>query len=143
MINVGLVINLYFVCIFVMGVVNVIFNLFFDGGMWVDFEVVICYVCDFVVEGVDIIDVGGELICLGIECIFEYEELCCVLFVVKVLVVDGVVVFVDIMCVLVVKVVVEVGVIIVNDVFGGKVELEIFDVVVDVGVDYVFMYWCG
>jgi hypothetical protein len=60
MINVGSATNSHPARTLVMGVVNVTPNSFSDGGMWADPEVAIRHARDLVVEGADIIDVGGE-----------------------------------------------------------------------------------
>ncbi|GAE77798.1 dihydropteroate synthase [Cutibacterium acnes JCM 18918] len=108
-----------------------------------DPEVAIRHARDLVVEGADIIDVGGESTRPGTERTPEHEELRRVLPVVKALVADGVAVSVDTMRASVAKAVVEAGATIVNDVSGGKAEPEILDVVADAGVDYVLMHWRG
>lgn len=127
----------------VMGVINVTPNSFSDGGMWADPEVAIRHARDLVVEGADIIDVGGESTRPGTERTPEDEELRRVLPVVKALVADGVTVSVDTMRASVAKAVVEAGASIINDVSGGKAEPEILDVAADAGVDYVLMHWRG
>jgi len=126
-----------------MGVINVTPNSFSDGGMWADPEVAIRHARDLVVEGADIIDVGGESTRPGTERTPEDEELRRVLPVVKALVADGVTVSVDTMRASVAKAVVEAGASIINDVSGGKAEPEILDVAADAGVDYVLMHWRG
>ena len=143
MINVGSATNSHPARTLVMGVVNVTPNSFSDGGMWADPEVAIRHARDLVVEGADIIDVGGESTRPGTERTPEHEELRRVLPVVKALVADGVAVSVDTMRASVAKAVVEAGATIVNDVSGGKAEPEILDVVADAGVDYVLMHWRG
>lgn len=54
-------------CLLVMGIFNVMFDLFFDGGQYVMCDVVLCYVEKLIVEGVDMIDIGGELSWFGVE----------------------------------------------------------------------------
>ena len=127
----------------VMGVVNVTPNSFSDGGMWADPEAAIRHARDLVIDGADIIDVGGESTRPGAKRTPEDEELRRVLPVVNALVADGVTVSVDTMRVSVAKAVIEAGVTIVNDVSGGKAEPAILDVVADAGVDYVLMHWRG
>lgn len=68
--------------------------------------------------GVDIIDVGGESICFGVDEVLVDEEICCVVFVIEVIVDFDVFVFVDICKVVVGVVVFDVGVDIFNDVIG-------------------------
>ncbi|MSS44960.1 dihydropteroate synthase [Cutibacterium sp. WCA-380-WT-3A] len=127
----------------VMGVVNVTPNSFSDGGMWADPEVAIRHARDLVVDGADIIDVGGESTRPGTERTPEDEELRRVLPVVKALVADGVTVSVDTMRVSVAKAVIEAGASIINDVSGGKAEPDILNVVAEADVDYVLMHWRG
>lgn len=109
MINVGSATNSHPARTLVMGVVNVTPNSFSDGGMWADPEVAIRHARDLVVEGADIIDVGGESTRPGTERTPEHEELRRVLPVVKALVADGVAVSVDTMRASVAKAVVEAG----------------------------------
>ena len=90
----------------VMGVVNVTPNSFSDGGMWADPEAAIRHARDLVIDGADIIDVGGESTRPGAKRTPEDEELRRVLPVVNALVADGVTVSVDTMRVSVAKAVI-------------------------------------
>lgn len=49
-----------FVFMQIMGILNVMFDLFSDGGRFVDVDVVVVYVESMVEQGVSIVDVGGE-----------------------------------------------------------------------------------
>lgn len=68
-----------------MGVFNVMFDSFFDGGDFVDQVVVVECGLEMLCNGVDVIDVGGELMWLGVDLVLFEEEMCCVIFVIKVL----------------------------------------------------------
>lgn len=48
-----------------------IFDFFLDGGLFNFRDFVIVYVVKMVVEGVFIIDVGGEFMCLGVVLVLE------------------------------------------------------------------------
>ena len=143
MINVGSATNSHPARTLVMGVVNVTPNSFSDGGMWADPEVAIRHARDLVVEGADIIDVGGESPRPGAARTPAHEEVRRVGPGGRAWGADGVAVSVDTMRASVAKAVVEAGATIVNDVSGGKAEPEILDVVADAGVDYVLMHWRG
>lgn len=125
------------------GIVNVMFDLFSDGGWYFDVDVVVVYGFWLCVDGVVVFDVGGELIRFGVECVGIDVEQQCVILVIEQFVVVGVFVSIDMLSVEIVVVVVCVGVCIVNDVLGGLVDLDMWVVVVEFGVDFVIGYWCG
>lgn len=130
--------------LWLMGILNVIFDSFFDGGEYVLFEVVVDWVRVMVDLGVVMIDIGGELIWLGAEFVEMVEELWWVILVIEVVVVEvQVLVSIDMMKVDVVRVVVEVGVFVVNDVLGLEVDPEMVMMCVELDVVIVCMYMWG
>lgn len=134
---------LCFDCVWVMGIVNVILDLFFDGGVYDIIEVVVVYGLKLVEEGVDFFDIGGELICLGVMLVLVEEELGWVILVIEQLVVwIYVLISIDIFKLEVMCVVVVVGVGMINDIFGLCQE-GVLDVVVEIGVLVVLMYMQG
>lgn len=87
-----------------MGILNVIFDFFFDGGKYYYFDSVLCYVYDMVEKGVIFIDVGGEFICFGVVIVSESEEFDRVIFVIECLYSElDCVIFVDISKVMVMR----------------------------------------
>lgn len=99
----------------IMGILNVIFDLFLDGGKFNNVELVINRVKVMIDEGVDIIDVGGVLMRFGYEMVLLEEEMNRVLFVVEVIVGFDVKILVDIFWSEVVEVCLKLGVDMIND----------------------------
>lgn len=60
---------------YVMGIFNVMFDFFLDGGMYNLLIDVVKYVNLMINVGVMIIDVGGEFMCLGVVEVSVEEEL--------------------------------------------------------------------
>lgn len=126
-----------------MGIFNVIFDFFFDGGCYDWLDDVLWYVECMVWEGVMFIDVGGELICFGVCSVFLMEELEWVVLVVECIVCElDVVILVDIFMFVVMCEIVCFGVGLINDVCLLQCD-GVLDVVVDSGLVVCFMYMCG
>lgn len=64
------VVGLFMVVLQIMGILNVIFDSFSDGGKYIVFDVVLMQGCIMIVDGVMIIDVGGESMCFGVVFVF-------------------------------------------------------------------------
>jgi dihydropteroate synthase len=97
-----------------------------------------------VVEGADIIDVGGESTRPGAERVSETEELKRVIPVIKELVKDGAVVSVDTMRAEVAKEAIAVGATYINDVSGGRADEKMATVIAsNPKVQYIVMHWRG
>src|SRR3954470_24277697 len=79
----------------VMGVVNVTPDSFSDGGAWFDHPAAIRHGLDLVVEGADIVDVGGESTRPGAQRVSLQEELLRVIPVIEALAAEDVPVSVD------------------------------------------------
>lgn len=127
----------------VMGILNVTPDSFADGG--VNFEVshAIHRGLEMIVEGVDIIDIGGESTRPGAERVSEEEEQARVLPVVKGLAGAGVTLSIDTMRASTAKLAIEAGATIVNDVSGGAADSDMFSTVATLGCKYTLMHWRG
>jgi dihydropteroate synthase len=124
-----------------MGVVNVTPDSFSDGGRWATTDAAIAHGRDLVVDGADILDIGGESTRPGATRPLVEEELGRVVPVIRALSEDGVVVSVDTMRAEVAAEAVAAGATIVNDVSGGLADPRILDVVADSDATYVCMHW--
>ncbi|MEU7045231.1 dihydropteroate synthase [Streptomyces varsoviensis] len=127
----------------VMGVVNVTPDSFSDGGRWFDTDAAVKRGLDLVVEGADLVDVGGESTRPGATRVPEDEELRRVVPVVRGLAAEGVVVSVDTMRASVAEAAVAAGAVLVNDVSGGLADPAMVPVVATAGVPFVVMHWRG
>jgi dihydropteroate synthase len=125
----------------VMGVVNVTPDSFSDGGRWFDTDRAVAHARRLVVEGADIVDVGGESTRPGAIRPSVQEELDRVMPVVERLVVDGTLVSVDTMRAEVAATAVDAGAVLVNDVSGGRADDRMFETVAARGASYVLMHW--
>lgn len=127
----------------VMGVVNVTPDSFSDGGRWFDTTAAVKRGLDLVVEGADLVDVGGESTRPGAGRIDEEEELRRVVPVVRGLTAEGVTVSVDTMRASVAEQAVAAGAVLVNDVSGGLADPRMIPVVAAARVPFVVMHWRG
>lgn len=127
----------------VMGVVNVTPDSFSDGGRWFDTTAAIKRGLDLVVEGADLVDVGGESTRPGATRVDEDEELRRVIPVVRGLAAEGVTVSVDTMRATVAERAVAAGAALVNDVSGGLADPRMVPAVAATGVPFVVMHWRG
>ena len=125
----------------VMGVLNVTPDSFSDGGRFVDVALALDHGRALVAEGADIVDVGGESTRPGAARINPQEEIDRVLPVVEGLVADGVKVSVDTMRASVAEAAVAAGAVAVNDVSGGRADVDMLPVVARLGSAYVLMHW--
>lgn len=133
---------LLIIWVYVMGVLNVMLDFFFDGGCYSVVCYVFVYVQMMIVEGVDILDIGVESIWLGFVLVILEEEWVCFVLVLEFVVELGVFVFIDIYKVEIVCWVCVVGVVIVNDVWGLQKDFVMVDMVVGLKVLVVMMYNC-
>ncbi len=127
----------------VMGVVNVTPDSFSDGGAWFEPAAAVAHGRALVVDGADIVDVGGESTRPGAERPSVEEELRRVLPVVEALAAEGTVVSIDTMRAVVAAQSLRAGAVLVNDVSGGLADPGILTVVADAGCPYVAMHWRG
>ncbi|MCJ1678192.1 dihydropteroate synthase [Streptomyces sp. APSN-46.1] len=127
----------------VMGVVNVTPDSFSDGGRWFDTTAAVKRGLDLVVQGADLVDVGGESTRPGAPRVDEEEELRRVVPVVRGLASEGVVVSVDTMRASVAARAVAAGAALVNDVSGGLADPGMIPAVAAAEVPFVVMHWRG
>jgi dihydropteroate synthase len=126
-----------------MGVVNVTPDSFSDGGQWFEPSAAIEHGRELMVQGADILDVGGESTRPGAERPSVAEELRRVLPVVSALADQGALVSVDTMRAEVAGQALAAGAGIVNDVSGGMADPEMAGVVAAAGVPFIAMHWRG
>ncbi|MFD3806221.1 dihydropteroate synthase [Streptomyces sp. NPDC058611] len=127
----------------VMGVVNVTPDSFSDGGRWFDTTAAVKRGLDLVVQGADLVDVGGESTRPGAPRVDEEEELRRVVPVVRGLASEGVAVSVDTMRASVAARAVAAGAVLVNDVSGGLADPGMIGAVAAAEVPFVVMHWRG
>ncbi|WP_411076393.1 dihydropteroate synthase [Streptomyces sp. cmx-4-7] len=127
----------------VMGVVNVTPDSFSDGGRWFDTTAAVKHGLHLVVEGADLVDVGGESTRPGATRVDEEEELRRVVPVVRGLAAEGVTVSVDTMRATVAARAVDAGAVLVNDVSGGLADPAMVPAVAAAEVPFVVMHWRG
>ncbi|MFF3326583.1 dihydropteroate synthase [Streptomyces sp. NPDC002889] len=127
----------------VMGVVNVTPDSFSDGGHWFDTTAAVKRGLDLVVQGADLIDVGGESTRPGATRVDEDEELRRVVPVVRGLASEGVTVSVDTMRAGVAEQAVAAGAVLVNDVSGGLADPRMVPTVAALDTPFVVMHWRG
>jgi dihydropteroate synthase len=125
----------------VMGVVNVTPDSFSDGGRWLDPQLAVKHARQLVVDGADLVDVGGESTRPGAVRPTQQEEMDRVLPVISALASEGVLVSVDTMRSAVAEEAVRAGAVLVNDVSGGLADPDMFSVVARTGTAYVLMHW--
>ncbi len=126
-----------------MGVVNVTPDSFSDGGRWATPDTAIAHGRDLLVDGADILDIGGESTRPGATRPLVEEELGRVIPVIRELAAEGATVSVDTMRSEVAELALASGATIVNDVSGGLADPRILDVTAAAGATYVCMHWRG
>ena len=124
-----------------MGVVNVTPDSFSDGGRWATPAAAIAHGRELLLDGADILDVGGESTRPGATRPLVSDELARVVPVIAALAGDGATVSVDTMRSEVALAAVEAGARIVNDVSGGLADPRMHEVVAASGAAYVAMHW--
>lgn len=125
----------------VMGVVNVTPDSFSDAGRYATTETAVAHGQRLLVDGADILDVGGESTRPGATRPLVEEELGRVIPVITALAEAGATVSVDTMRHQVAEAALAAGARIVNDVSGGLADPEILRVVAGSDATYVAMHW--
>ncbi len=125
----------------VMGVLNVTPDSFSDGGRYLDPALAVKHGRQLVVDGADLVDVGGESTRPGAVRPSVQEELDRVVPVVSALAADGVPVSVDTMRAAVATASVQAGAVLVNDVSGGLADEAMLPAVAALRAAYVLMHW--
>lgn len=126
-----------------MGVLNVTPDSFSDGGLWLEPDAAIAHGLEFVEQGADLVDVGGESTRPGAVRVDPEEERRRVVPVIRELASRGVMVSVDTLNASTARAAVEAGAAIINDVSGGLADAGMPDAVLDTGAQYVVMHWRG
>jgi dihydropteroate synthase len=128
-----------------MGVLNVTPDSFSDGGHYLDPWLAVKHGRQLVLDGADLVDVGGESTRPGAVRPSVAEELDRVVPVVAALADEGVLVSVDTMRAVVAEEAVRAGAVLVNDVSGGRADEEMLSTVARLGATrgttYVLMHW--
>ena len=127
----------------VMGVVNVTPDSFSDGGAFADADSAIKHGRALLAAGADVLDVGGESTRPGAERVSADEEWRRVGPVVSGLVAAGARVSIDTMRAVTAERALAAGAVMVNDVSGGRADIDLPRLVADAAVPYVVMHWRG
>lgn len=127
----------------VMGVINVTPDSFSDGGLFLDSKVAIAHAEQMLLDGADIIDVGGESTRPGSQRISAQEEIDRVLPVVSELAKTDAILSIDTMRAEVVVAAMSVGAHMINDVSGGKADPEMLNCVAKLSAPFILMHWRG
>ncbi|MCD6407910.1 dihydropteroate synthase [bacterium] len=129
---------------FIMGILNVTPDSFYDGGRYFNFDKAIERAKEMEKEGADIIDVGGESSRPGSEPVSEEEEIRRVVPVIKTLVDElNIPVSCDTYKSKVAEKAIESGAKIINDISAFRFDEKLFDVVKNSGCGYVLMHMKG
>ena len=133
-----------------MGVLNVTPDSFSDGGRWADPEAAVARARELIVQGADIIDIGGESTRPGAQRVDVDTEISRVLPVVRALLADGTdgsagsaIVSVDTIHAATAEAAIDAGAHIINDVSGGLADLAMHALIARTGVVYVCQHWRG
>ncbi len=127
----------------VMGIINITTDSFSDGGEFASTERAIAHGHELLIQGADLIDIGGESTRPGAHRVSAADERTRVVPVIRELSRSGAMISVDTMRADVARAAVEAGARIVNDVSGGLSDPAMLPTVAELGVGYVAMHWRG
>ena len=127
----------------VMGIINVTTDSFSDGGRHLDIDSALRKVHSMILDGADIIDVGGESTRPGAERVSEQTERARVIPLLREMVDLGAVVSVDTMRANIAEEAITAGASIINDVSGGLADPVMGEVIAAARVPFVAMHWRG
>lgn len=127
----------------IFGILNVTPDSFSDGGKFFTLDKAMAQAKQLIIDGADVIDVGGESTRPGAERITSEEELSRVIPIVRKLTEQKIVVSIDTMRSEVAKAAVAAGAKYVNDVSGGKADQNMFTTVSQLNAKYILMHWRG
>ena len=127
----------------VMGVINVTPDSFSDGGLFLDSKVAIEHAKQMLLDGADIIDIGGESTRPGSQRISAQEEIDRVLPVILEMAKTDAILSIDTMRAEVAKVAMSAGAHMINDVSGGKADPEMLGYVAELTAPFILMHWRG
>lgn len=125
----------------VMGVLNITPDSFSDGGQFLSPDDALRHGVAMMELGADLIDVGGESTRPGAKRISTDEEQSRVIGVITALRREDVPVSIDTMHAVTARKAVEAGACLVNDVSGGRADLDMYATIADLQVPYVLMHW--
>jgi dihydropteroate synthase len=127
----------------VMGILNITPDSFADGGRYDSFNKAVERAREMILEGVDIIDIGGESTRPGADRVSEAEELARVIPVITELAKDGVQLSIDTMRASTARAAIAAGAHIINDVSGGLSDPEMLATAAELKTPYIAMHWRG
>ena len=127
----------------VMGVLNVTPDSFSDGGQFLSLDEALAHAEQMIIEGADIIDIGGESSRPGSDSISAEEELCRVIPVIERLANLPVPISIDTTKPEVARVALRAGAEIVNDISGLRFDPELADVAAEAKAGLVLMHSRG
>jgi dihydropteroate synthase len=127
----------------VMGILNVTPDSFADGGRHNEFDAAVSRGLEMIVEGVDIIDIGGESTRPGADRVSEEEEIARTIPVITELAKHGVTISIDTMRASTAEAAIKAGASIINDVSGGLSDSKMLQTASRLQVPYIAMHWRG
>jgi dihydropteroate synthase len=127
----------------VMGILNVTPDSFADGGRHDDFDAALSRGLEMIVEGVDIIDIGGESTRPGADRVSEEEEIARTIPVITELAKHGATISIDTMRASTAEAAINAGASIINDVSGGLADNAMLQTAARLRVPYIAMHWRG
>ena len=127
----------------VMGILNVTPDSFADGGRHNEFDAAVSRGLEMIVEGVDIIDIGGESTRPGADRVSEEEEIARTIPVITELAKHGVTISIDTMRASTAEAAIKAGASIINDVSGGLSDSKMLQTAAALQVPYIAMHWRG
>jgi len=126
---------------FIMGILNVTPDSFSDGGQFNTIEAAVAQAKKMVADGAKIIDVGGESTRPGYTRISDEEEIARIIPVIKALVKDvPAIISVDTYKSAVASAAIEAGAHMINDIWGGKADVEMVKVAAKYNVPIILMH---
>ena len=126
-----------------MGILNVTPDSFADGGRHNDFDAALSRGLEMIVEGVDIIDIGGESTRPGADRVSEEEEIARTIPVITELAKHGATISIDTMRASTAEAAINAGASIINDVSGGLADNAMLQTAARLKVPYIAMHWRG
>jgi dihydropteroate synthase len=126
-----------------MGVLNITPDSFSDGGQYNELEAAINRAKELILDGADILDVGGESTRPGAMRVSIDEEIARVVPVIEAIRSLGARISIDTMNSQTALAAVRAGATIINDVSGGKNDPKIFSVAAETGSTLIISHWRG
>lgn len=125
------------------GVVNVTPDSFSDGGLWDSTETALAHARQLIVDGADVIDIGGESTRPGAHRVDAETERRRVIPVITGLAADGIICSIDTTRAEVARSAIAAGAAMINDVSGGQADPEMARLAAEVEVPWILMHWRG